>query len=181
MQKDLKIMDKELANNQLIRIHDQNTKQDQSIFRALSAAVYYSHLYAAQVKLDLRLGLVCNLNERKNNPYPPLGEGNILKKFINEGELVMNFWERQELECFHHVRFVIGRTIWCWLRLSLACMCVYTPLIRRNTSTKHTLLDVKTPTSRKSIWLKLAKDFTVFLTLLCTLISNLSRSISLKR
>ena len=111
MQKDLKIMDKELANNQLIRIHDQNTKQDQSLFRALSAAIYYSHLYAAQIKLDLRLGLVCNLNERKNNPYPPLGEGNILKKFINEGELVMNFWERQELECFHHVRVVIDRII----------------------------------------------------------------------
>ena len=140
-------MDKELANNQLIRIHDQNTKQDQSLFRALSAAIYYSHLYAAQVKLDLRLGLVCNLSERKNNPYPPLSEGNILKKFINEGELVMNFWEKQELECFHHVRIVVDRIIWCWLRLFLACLCVCTPLTRRSTSTKHTFLDAKTPTN----------------------------------
>jgi len=103
MQKDLKILDKELANNQLTRIQDPNNKHELSLFRALSAAIYYSHLYASQVKLDIRLALACNLSERKNNPYPPLNEGNILKKYQNECDLVMNFWEKQELECFHNV------------------------------------------------------------------------------
>jgi hypothetical protein len=75
MQKEMKLLDSELANNQLVRVHDPSPKTDQSLFRALAMAVYYSHQYADQIKSELRLTLACNLAERKSNPYPPLNEG----------------------------------------------------------------------------------------------------------
>lgn len=72
MLKELKLIDKELSHNQLIRIQDTTSKQDNSLFRALAVSVYYSHSYAAQVKMDLRLALAGNLAERKSCAYPPL-------------------------------------------------------------------------------------------------------------
>ena len=56
----------------MVRITDPVIKPNNSLFRALSMAVYYSYQYVEQVKFELRMALACNLNDKKNNPYPIL-------------------------------------------------------------------------------------------------------------
>lgn len=51
MQKDLKLIDSELANNQLHRIQDSTHRNENSLFRALSMALYLSHQHFNELKL----------------------------------------------------------------------------------------------------------------------------------
>jgi hypothetical protein len=67
-------------------------------------AVFYSPLYAAEVTSEIRLTLISNLGEKRNNAYPLIHENPVLKKYLAMPELLMDFWETPELPCYHNVR-----------------------------------------------------------------------------
>jgi len=50
MNKELKVLDKELKNNQMLRLPDTTNKADNSLFRALAMSVFFSHAYHPQIK-----------------------------------------------------------------------------------------------------------------------------------
>ena len=51
MLKELKSLDKELANNQLRRRPDVTNQKENSLFRALSMAIFHSYQYTYLIKL----------------------------------------------------------------------------------------------------------------------------------
>lgn len=55
-------------------------------------AVFYSPQYASEVASEIRLTLISNLAEKRNNAYPIIHENPVLKKYLAMPELVMDFW-----------------------------------------------------------------------------------------
>jgi hypothetical protein len=106
MQKELKSLDKELKNNGLCRVPDSTQKHENSLFRALSMAVFYSHHYVEEIITEIRLTLISNIGEKRNNTYPLIHENPVLKKYQAMPELLLDFWSSPELACFHNVHFI---------------------------------------------------------------------------
>lgn len=112
MQKELKSLDRELKNNGLWRVADTAQKQDNSLFRALSMAVFYSHHYVPDIVTEIRLTLISNLGDKRNNAYPLIHESQVLKKFQAMPELLLDFWASPELACYHNVNAKVCRMCW---------------------------------------------------------------------
>jgi hypothetical protein len=66
-------------------------------------AVYYSHNYASELIREIKLTLITNLADKKNNPYPIINENTILKKYQNQPDLLLDYWAQPDLACFHNV------------------------------------------------------------------------------
>lgn len=75
-------------------------------------AVFYSPHYSAEVMSEIRLTLISNLGEKRNNAYPLIHESPVLKKYQAMPELLLDFWASPELPCFLNVRTHPCRTYW---------------------------------------------------------------------
>ena len=60
---------------------DSTQRQDSSLLRALSMAVYYSPHYVGEVATEIRLTLISNLGDKRSNAYPAIHESAVLKKY----------------------------------------------------------------------------------------------------
>jgi len=97
MQKELKAIDAELGSNGYVRIQDSAATVETSLFRALSMAVYLNHQQANDIRQELKLTLINNLADRRNNCYPILSDTNILKKYQGNHDMILDYWYNQEL------------------------------------------------------------------------------------
>ena len=66
-------------------------------------SVFYSHQYFEDIAAEVRLTLISNLAEKRNNPFPIVHENAVLKKYMAEAELILDFWGNPDLDCFHNV------------------------------------------------------------------------------
>lgn len=131
---------------------DSSTKHDNSLFRALSIAVFYSPLYTAEVISEIRLTLMGNLGDKRNNAYPVIHDSPMLKKYQVMPELLLDFWASPELPCYHNVGDGPFRTCWWWLRRHSAGTSQSTRSIRTTTSTNCTSRRARTRVSSDSAW-----------------------------
>lgn len=135
-------------NNGLLRVADSSTKHDNSLFRALSIAVFYSPLYTAEVISEIRLTLMGNLGDKRSNAYPVIHDSPVLKKYQAMSELLLDFWASPELPCYQNVGKDSFRMCWSWLRRHLAGTSQSTHSTRMTTSTNCTFLHARTPVSK---------------------------------
>lgn len=112
MQKELKSLDRELKNNGMSRVPDTTQKHENSLFRALSMAVFFSHHYVPEIVTEIRLTLLSNLAEKRSNPYPLIHENPVLKKYLTMPELLLDFWSSPELPCYQNVPLARCRMYW---------------------------------------------------------------------
>jgi hypothetical protein len=68
----------------MVRIQDTTHKHENSLFRALSMAVYYSHQYLSEVIREVKLTLISNLGDKKGNAYPVINETAMLRKYQSQ-------------------------------------------------------------------------------------------------
>lgn len=99
-----------MQNNGLFRIADSTQRPQNSLLRALSMCIFYSHGYAEEVLREVRLTLASNLGDKRSNCYPAINETNILKKYQSSPDLLLDFWDTPDLPCFHPVRQAPPRT-----------------------------------------------------------------------
>lgn len=97
-----------MQNNGLFRIADSTQRPQNSLLRALSMCIFYSHGYAEEVLREVRLTLASNLGDKRSNCYPAINETNILKKYQSSPDLLLDFWDTPDLPCFHPDTLVIA-------------------------------------------------------------------------
>lgn len=112
MQKELKLLDRELKNNGLCRVPDTTHRSELSLFRALGMAVFLAHGHSDEVLREVRLTLVDNLKDKRHSAYPLIHESNVLAKYQQQSELLLDYWEAPDLNCFHRVAPFRRRITW---------------------------------------------------------------------